>query len=186
MGAPAAKRPSRKGPAKRKKTAEPSMVDPETVERVRRMTAACMRTLEAVASTSGRACLDAIVAAAVWLGPRLRDGSLAILRALGRGIATVARWSWDRRGGLARIGQRGLWWVALGILVVVGQALLSADGDPELVELAVVYLSAGLSMSLLVMLSAPEARMRIAALALAGGHGSLAALALVAGANITV
>jgi hypothetical protein len=36
-------------------------------------------------------------------------------------------------------------------------------------------------MSVLVLLGAPETRMRVAALALAGGHGSLAALVIVAG-----
>jgi len=185
MGAPSAKRSPRKGRSKPAKAApEPTLVDPETVEKVRRATAACMRSLERVVQTGGRACVDATVAAAIWLGPRLRDGALAVLGALGRGTAGAARWSWERRSGLARVGQRGLWWLALAILVVVGRALLSADGDPELVELSVLYLSAGLSMSLLVMLSAPEARMRLAALALAGGHGSLAALALVASTGV--
>jgi hypothetical protein len=81
-----------------------------------------------------------------------------------------------------RIGHRGLWWGALAILVLVGRALLSADGDPELVEVATLWLGAGLSMSVLVLLGAPEKRMRVAAFALAGGHGSLGLLAWIAAA----
>jgi hypothetical protein len=65
-------------------------------------------------------------------------------------------------------------------LVIVGRALLSAEGDPELVGAALLWFALGLSMSVLVLLSAVEPRLRLAAVALAGGHGSLAALAWVA------
>jgi hypothetical protein len=89
-------------------------------------------------------------------------------------------WLWTRKRGVAGLGHRLLWWAALAILVLVGQALLTADGDPELVGAALMWFAAGLSMSVLVLLGAPEKRMRLAAFALASGHGSLAALAWVA------
>jgi hypothetical protein len=92
----------------------------------------------------------------------------------------TGRWTWSRKRPLTQIGHRLLWWAALAILVLVGQALLSADGDPELVGAALIWFAAGCSMSVLVLLGAVEKRMRVAALALASGHGSLAALAWIA------
>ena len=98
---------------------------------------------------------------------------------LGQQVADVptATWLWAQRSGVRRLMHRGLWWGALAILVLVGRALLSPDGDPELIEAAMLWFGAGLSMSVLVLLGAPETRMRVAAFALAGGHGSFAALA---------
>ena len=160
-----------------KRSGDPGpLVDPEAVAAVRRATARAVRVVHVGARSLGQA----VVRAARWLGPRLVRLGAALARGLGAAVAALARGLWDRRGGLARIGHRGLWWGALAILVLVGRALLSADGDPELVEAAVLWFGAGLSMSVLVLLGAPEKRMRLAAFALAGGHGSLAALAWVA------
>ncbi len=121
----------------------------------------------------------ATVVTCKWLWPRLRALSIALGRGAWRGTCATAKWLWPRRGTLTRVAHRGLWWGALAILIWVGQALLSADGDPELVEVALLWFAAGLTMSVMVLLGAPETRMRVAAFALASGHGSLAALAWV-------
>ncbi|HLT35182.1 MAG TPA: hypothetical protein VK034_02830, partial [Enhygromyxa sp.] len=118
-------------------------------------------------------------ATARWAGPRLRSIATASGRGLGRALAWTGRWTWAHKRGVAGLGHRMLWWGALAILVLVGRALLSADGDPELVGAALLWFVAGLSMSTLVLIGAPEKRMRLAAFALASGHGSLAALAWV-------
>lgn len=114
---------------------------------------------------------------AKWLWPRMSKLAVTVAGASWRALGSSLRWLWTQRNALTRIGHRGLWWGALAILVLVGRALLSADGDPELVEVATLWLGAGLSMSVLVLLGAPEKRMRVAAFALASGHGSLGLLA---------
>jgi hypothetical protein len=118
------------------------------------------------------------------LWPRASKLAVWLAKTSWRGLSRSLRWLWTQRSGLTRIGHRGLWWGALAILLLVGRALLSADGDPELVEVATLWLGAGLSMSVLVLLGAPEPRMRVAAFALASGHGSLGVLAWVAAAGV--
>lgn len=159
--------------------AGPFLVDPQAAAAVRRATLVTARVIGAVVSTTWRVTARATVVACKWSWPRLRDGTVWIGRNVWRGVSKTAKWLWPRRGGLARIAHRGLWWGALAILIWVGQALLSADGNPELVEVALMWFAAGLTMSVMVLLGAPETRMRVAAFALASGHGSLAALAWV-------
>lgn len=160
-------------------TGGPSLLDPQAAAAVRRATLATVRTLGAGASISSRVVARATVVTFKWLWPRARKLGAAIGRGSWRATSATATWLWAHRGGVARLGHRGLWWAALAILIWVGQALLSADGDPELVEVALLWFAAGLTMSVMVLLGAPEKRMRVAAFALASGHGSLAALAWV-------
>jgi hypothetical protein len=159
--------------------AAPSLLDPEAAAAVRRATLSTVRMLVAGTSTTSRVVARATVVSCKWLWPRMRKLGAAIGRGTWRASSATASWFWTRRGGVARLTHRGLWWTALAILIWVGQALLSADGDPELVEVALLWFAAGLTMSVMVLLGAPEARMRFAAFALASGHGSLAALAWV-------
>jgi hypothetical protein len=159
--------------------ARPSLVDPDAAAAVRRATLATVRTLVAGASVSSRVVARASVVTCKWLWPRARRLSAAIGRGMWRATSATTSWLWTHRGGVARLGHRGLWWAALAILILVGQALLSADGNPELVEVALLWFAAGLTMSVMVLIGAPETRMRVAAFALASGHGSLAALAWV-------
>ena len=153
--------------------------DPEAADAVRRVTLTTVRVLTVGTSTTARVVARAAVGTTKWLWPRVRTLSSAIGRGSWRAVSATANWLWPRRGGLTRLAHRGLWWTALAILIWVGQALLSADGDPELVEVAMLWFAAGLTMSVMVLLGAPETRMRVAAFALASGHGSLAALAWV-------
>jgi hypothetical protein len=159
---------------------QPPLVDPETVAKVRYATARSMHVVVSTARTTWHAIATATVFSATWLWPRVSKLAVWSAGASWRGLGIAARWLWSQRKGLMRLGHRGLWWGALAILLLVGRALLSADGDPELVEVATLWLGAGLSMSVLVLLGAPEPRMRVAAFALAGGHGSLALLAWIA------
>lgn len=159
------------------------LVDPETVAAVRQATLAFVGAVATGGSTASRSVARASVVAGKWLGPRLVELGVAIAKGLWWAASGSASWLWTQRGGVVRLMHRGLWWGALAILLLVGRALLSTDGNPELVEAALLWFCAGLSMSVLVLVGAPETRMRVAAFALAGGHGSLAALAwLVAGA----
>lgn len=156
------------------------MVDPETVAKVSRATAKTVHTIVTTSGAVARFTARTSVAAAKWTAPRLRRVVVASARGSWRALSAIARWTWTRKRGVAGVGHRLLWWGALAILVLVGRALLSADGDPELVGAALIWFAAGLSMSMLVLIGAPEQRMRLAAFALASGHGSLAALAWIA------
>jgi len=155
------------------------LVDPEAVVAVRRATARTVHALVTAARSGAQLASRGSVVSARWLWPRLSKAAATLVSGSWRALSSTLRWLWARRGGLARIGHRGLWWGALAILVFVGRALLSTDGDPELIEVAMLWFGAGLSMSVLVLVGAPETRMRVAAFALASGHGSLAALAWV-------
>jgi hypothetical protein len=128
-------------------------------------------------TTLARVIAEVTVASARWAGPRLAKVAGAVGRGSWRALSRLGTWTWAHKRGVAGLGHRLMWWAALAILVLVGRALLSAEGDPELVGAALIWFSLGLSMSVLVLLGAPEKRMRMAAVALAGGHGSLAALA---------
>jgi hypothetical protein len=165
-------RPSRKPSPKR-----PGMVDPETVAKVSRATAKGVHAVVTACTTVARLVAEVSVATARWAGPRLRTVALATGRGTWTALAWLGTWTWAHKRGVAGLGHRLMWWAALAILVLVGRALLSAEGDPELVGAALLWFSVGLSMSVLVLLGAPEKRMRVAAVALAGGHGTLAALA---------
>jgi hypothetical protein len=158
----------------------PVLADPETVAKVSRATAKGVHAVvTAIGAVAGFMARNS-VALAKWAAPRISTLVVAVAIATWRGIAAIGRWTWSHKRGVAGVGHRLLWWGALAILVLVGRALLSADGDPELVGAALLWFGVGLSMSVLVLLGAPEKRMRLAAVALAGGHGSLAALAWVA------
>lgn len=149
------------------------LVDPETVAAARRATLVFVGSL----ATASRAIAGATIVAGTWLGPRLAKLGVMIGKGLWSAVSGTATWLWRQRTGVRRLMHRGMWWGALAILVLVGQALLGTNGDPELIEAAMLWFGAGLSMSVLVLLGAPEARMRVAAFALASGHGSLATLA---------
>lgn len=180
-------------PNSRPRAAKPSsgpdeqlLVDPETVEAVRRAMVRGGELLrEGVGGalvTAGRAVGRGCVAAARWVWPRLRRASVATAQLSWRGLSSAARWSWAKRELLTRMGHRALWWGALAILVLVGQALLSGAGDAELLESAFFWFVGGLSMSVLVLVGAPETRMRVGAFALASGHGALGLLVLLTSA----
>ena len=155
------------------------MVDPETVAKVSKVTARSVHAVVTGTSKVARVVADVSVGTARWIGPRVAKVARAIGGGLWWALSKLGGWTWAHKRGVAGVGHRMLWWGALAILVLVGRALLSADGDPELVEAALLWFPLGLSMSVLVLLGAPEKRMRVAAVALAGGHGSLAALAWV-------
>ena len=159
---------------------QPPLVDPQTVAAVRHATAKAVHVAVSTTRTIWNGAAGGAVFSAQWLWPRLSKLAVGVAGASWRGLGRSLGWMWTQRSGLMRVGHRGLWWGALAILVLVGRALLSADGDPELVEVATLWLSAGLSMSVLVLVGAPEPRMRVAAFALASGHGSLALLAWIA------
>ena len=156
------------------------MVNPETVAKVSRATARTMHAVVTAVSTVARFTAKHVSAGVTWAAPRVAALVVALAKAGWRGLAAVGRWTWSHKRGVAGVGHRLMWWIALAILVLVGRALLSADGDPELVGAALMWFGVGLSMSVLVLLGAPDKRMRVAAVALAGGHGSFAALAWVA------
>lgn len=158
----------------------PTLADPETVAKVSRATAKGVHALVTAIGSSWRFVARNGEALAKWAWPRLRRVAIACGRGSWRAVSAGGRFTWTHKRSLSQIGQRLLWWGALAILVLVGRALLSADGDPELVGAALLWFAAGLSMSVLVLLGASEKRMRVAALALASGHGSLAALAWIA------
>jgi len=162
----------------------PVLADPETVARVSRATAKGVHAVVTASGATARFVGHHSAAAAKWTWPRLRRLGGACARGCWRATLAIGRWTWSHKRPLASVGHRLLWWGALAILVLVGRALLSADGDPELVGAALLWFAAGWSMSVLVLLGASEKRMRVAALALAGGHGSLAALAWIATATI--
>lgn len=153
------------------------LADPETVVKVSRATAKAVHTVVTVGRTVGGFTARSSIAAAKWTAPRLTRVVVAVARGAWRAITAIASWLWSHKRGVAGLGHRLLWWGALAILLLVGRALLSADGDPELIGAALLWFGAGLSMSVLVLLGAPEQRLRVAAFALASGHGSLAALA---------
>jgi hypothetical protein len=150
----------------------PPLVDPQTVAAVRRITLRCVEAVSSSSRSVGRASLIAIR----WLGPRVAALALALGGGVWRAAAGLCGWLWRERTGVGRTLLRGIWWGALAILVWVGQALLSPVGDPELIGSALLWFGAGLAMSVLVLIGAPELRMRMAAFALASGHGTLAAL----------
>jgi hypothetical protein len=158
----------------------PVLADPEMVAKVSRATAKSVHALVTASGSSWRFVAKHSETVAKWTWPRLRRVALACGRGSWLALSTSTRWTWTHKRPLAQIGHRLLWWGALAILALVGRALLSADGDPELVGAALLWFAAGLSMSVLVLLGAADKRMRVAALALAGGLGSLAALAWIA------
>ncbi|NVB39217.1 hypothetical protein G6O69_15345 [Pseudenhygromyxa sp. WMMC2535] len=181
MASRPAKRPPRKTPppgSRRPRTPEvPPLVDPDTVAAVRRSTAKAVHLTVRVTRAMAAALKTTGHFMSSWLGPRLRRGAAVAAKAAVSASSAAARWSWAHRSGLTRVGHRLMWWTALAILVLVGRALLGSGGDPELLASATFWFATGLAMSVLVLLGAPEARMRVGAFALAGGHGSLCMLA---------
>ncbi|MCA9697015.1 MAG: hypothetical protein KC431_05795 [Myxococcales bacterium] len=160
------------------------LADPETVVAVREATA---RTVHRFVRIGGRVAEQSAIAAR-WTWPRLSRlaqasgrGLAWIGRQTAKGAAALAGWGWRWRQAIARVGHRLLWWGALVILLLVGRALLGSGGDPEILASATIWFATGLSMSVLVMLGAPETRMRLGAFALAGGHGALGLLAHLVG-----
>lgn len=177
--------PDKRSPRKAvDRASKPVLADPETVAKVSRATAKSVHAVVTASVAATRFVARNSVLAARWTWPRLRRLALACARGSWRASSALGRWTWSSKRSLAQVGQRLLWWGALAILVLVGRALLSADGDPELVGAALIWFAIGCSMSVLVLLGAADKRMRVAALALASGHGSLAALAWIASSTV--
>lgn len=171
--------PSERSPRETKKGPAPR--DPEAV---------AAATLAFVIARAGelarvsRAAAVQVRVGARWAWPHLRRAALGTARALGSASASVSRWCWTRRVGLARVGQRVLWWSALALLVLAGRALLGeggAPGDELWLRSTLLWFVLGSAMASVVLITAPELRMRRAAFALAGSHGALALLVWFAG-----
>jgi hypothetical protein len=167
-----------------KRSPRKSLSDPETVAKVSRVTAKSVHAVVTATVAVARFTARNSVAFVRWTGPRARRYGSAFGRLAWRALSATGRFAWTHKRGLAQIGHRLLWWAALAILVLFGRALLSADGDPELVGAALLWFAIGWSMSVLVLMGASEKRLRVAALALASGHGSLAALAWIASSAV--
>jgi hypothetical protein len=158
--------------------------DPETVAAARDATVKAVVTLGRAGARLTRSLARALMVGGRWAWPRLRRAAISMTRATARASRRATRWCWTQRVTLVRVGHRLLWWMALALLVLVGQALLGEGGSPG----AELWLSAtlswfvlGLAMAGVVLLTAPETRMRRAAFALAGSHGALALLVWFAG-----
>lgn len=123
-------------------------------------------------------------ASARWMWPRLRRAAIVTGGGLARASVRAARWCWTQRVALTRVGHRLLWWTALVLLVLAGRALLgegTGPGDELWLGSMLQWFVIGLAMAGVVLLTAPEPRMRRAAFALAGSHGALALLVQFAG-----
>lgn len=172
-------------PGPEPKPERPTLADPQAVAAVREATSKTIRALRRSSTRAGRASARALRVAAAWAWPRLVRLALVCARGLARGLAASARWCWAQRRPLARVGHRALWWVGLALLVLAGRALLGeGEGSFEALVLdsLLIWFALGLGMAIVVLLSAPERRMRLAALALASGHGVLGLLAWSVGA----
>ena len=70
-----------------------------------------------------------------------------------------------------------MWWAALVLMAITGQALLSGHEVGPVVDQAHLLFAAGLALCVFVLTFAAEQRLRVAALVLGGGHGAMAVLA---------
>lgn len=153
--------------------------DPETVAAARDATVKAVVALGHAGAGLTRSLARALAVGGRWAWPRLRRISITTTRATARASVRATRWCWTQRVTLVRVGHRLLWWTALALLMLVGLALLGEGGSPgaELVQDSMLsWFVLGLAMAGVVLLTAPETRMRRAAFALAGSHGTLALL----------
>lgn len=88
------------------------------------------------------------------------------------GGATV----WRHREIIGAVSTRALWWGALALLAVVGQALLAGDATSPWIADALVWFCVGLAACTVVTVAARPRHLRIAGAALATGHGAFALL----------
>jgi hypothetical protein len=158
--------------------------DPEAVAAARDATVKVVVTLGNSGARLTRSVGRGLARAARWAWPRLRGAAIATARATWRASSRAARWCWAQRVTLVRVGHRLLWWGALALLVLVGRALLGDGGssiDDLWLDSSFAWFVVGLAMASVVLLTAPETRMRRAAFALAGSHGAMALLVWFAG-----
>lgn len=158
--------------------------DPETVAAARDATVKAVVALGQAGARLTRSLARALAFGGRWAWPHLRRAVLATTRATARASARAARWCWTQRVTLVRVGHRLLWWTALALLVLVGRALLGDGASPgaELwLDSTLAWFVLGLALACVVLITAPETRMRRAAFALAGSHGALALLVWFAG-----
>ncbi|MFV8755197.1 hypothetical protein ACNOYE_32005 [Nannocystaceae bacterium ST9] len=158
--------------------------DPEAVAAARDATVKLVQALGQLGAGSARRLASGLRAGGRWAWPHLRRAAIGSARASARASRDAARWCWTRRVALVRVGHRVLWWAALALLVLVGRALLGegrAPGDELWLSATLLWFGIGLAMASVVLLTAPETRMRRAAFALASSHGALALLVWFAG-----
>ncbi len=163
----------------------PLRADPETVAAARDATLASLAALSRGTIRVGRALAQGLVVGGRWTWPHLRRAVIGLASMAKRATTSALRWGWTRRVALARVGHRLLWWTALVLLVLVGRALLgegASPGDELWVGSMLTWFVLGLGLAGVVLLTAPETRMRRAAFALAASHGALALLVWFAGA----
>jgi hypothetical protein len=169
---------------RREPPAGPLGADPEAVAAARDATVKLVVGLGRAGARLTRAFARGMAVAARWTWPHLRLAAIVTGRATARASVRAARWCWTQKVTLARVGHRLLWWTALALLVLVGRALFVDGGSPldELwLESTFTWFVLGLAMAGVVLLTAPETRMRRAAFALAGSHGAMALLVWFAG-----
>jgi hypothetical protein len=128
----------------------------------------------------------------VGLSPSRREAAAARWRPLGRGVArglafaarvvgAVGSTAWERRDVLGRVGHRLACGLAFVLLWLAGRAFLGDGADPSLAAWLEPAFITGLTLAALVVLLAPERRLRLAGLALAAAHGTAAVLGVVVG-----
>jgi hypothetical protein len=76
-----------------------------------------------------------------------------------------------------RASHRMMWWSALAILLIVGQALLGGLESGLLTHEAHVYFAVGLGLCATVLFFAAERRLRLASFFLGTSHGAMALMA---------
>lgn len=112
---------------------------------------------------------------------RLGDGLAFALAALRRGLVTLAV---RHQALLFGLFTRVLWWSALVLLLLGGQALVEIHGRAPLDQRAFPAFALGLGLCALLVTIAAQARLRWAALVLGFSHGGLLALVWVVAAAI--
>lgn len=106
-------------------------------------------------------------------------GSLLVATRRGLGAAVTRH-----RAVLFGLFTRAMWWGALALLLLGGQALIEIHGRAPLDQQALPAFAAGLGLCALLVTIAAQARLRWAALVLGFSHGGLLALCWVVAAAI--
>ena len=105
----------------------------------------------------------------------------SLLAATRRGLGALFT---RHRAVLFGLLTRGMWWGALALLLLGGQALIEIHGRAPLDQRALPAFAAGLALCALLVTIAAQARLRWAALVLGFSHGGLLALCWVVAAAI--
>lgn len=103
-------------------------------------------------------------------GQRVLDLSVDLL-------ALMVGFALRHRMFLFRASHRAAWWIALAIMLIVGQALLGGLEAGALTDAAHVYFGVGLGLCAAVLFFAAERRLRVASFLLGTGHGAMALMA---------